>query len=302
MIFSWLRINNSIDKKSKIYGYTRSWSKIGAAVSIPIAATILFFTGHYKYTFLFSIIPCFLLIFNFSFYPSVLDAREKIKKRPSSFFHFLIDEIKESFRNIKTRIVLIESMAYEGSFRTVKNYLQPLIKTFLISIPIFQLYSSEKRIAILSGLIYFTLNIFSSIASRQTHKLSDLKGSDDNAAKFVYLLTSLLYLALIPLLFMKLYLISITLFILIHVLYNFWRPLLIGRLGTLSRHDNSATLLSIENQSNSLIRVILAPLIGVFIDLALKAELEDSLFPVAGLALTVLILAKLVLKLKNNHL
>ena len=41
MIFTWLRLNDRLEEKTKVYGYTRSWSKIGSAVSIPIATAIV---------------------------------------------------------------------------------------------------------------------------------------------------------------------------------------------------------------------------------------------------------------------
>ena len=34
MIFEWLRLENRTTEKTKVYGYTRSWSKIGSAVSV----------------------------------------------------------------------------------------------------------------------------------------------------------------------------------------------------------------------------------------------------------------------------
>ena len=38
MIFTWLRLEGRSDERTRIYGYTRSWSKIGSAVSALIAA------------------------------------------------------------------------------------------------------------------------------------------------------------------------------------------------------------------------------------------------------------------------
>jgi MFS family permease len=41
MIFSWLRAEDRIDERTRIYGYTRSWSKIGSAVSVAQAALLV---------------------------------------------------------------------------------------------------------------------------------------------------------------------------------------------------------------------------------------------------------------------
>ena len=40
LIFSWLRLQGRTDERTKVYGYTRSWSKIGSAVSVLIASAI----------------------------------------------------------------------------------------------------------------------------------------------------------------------------------------------------------------------------------------------------------------------
>ena len=37
MIFSWLRLQGREKERTKVYGYTRSWSKIGSAVSVILA-------------------------------------------------------------------------------------------------------------------------------------------------------------------------------------------------------------------------------------------------------------------------
>jgi len=40
MIFTWLRNRNRTDEKTEVYGYTRSWSKLGSAVSVVLSAGI----------------------------------------------------------------------------------------------------------------------------------------------------------------------------------------------------------------------------------------------------------------------
>ena len=41
MIFTWLRAQGRLDERTRVYGYTRSWSKIGSAVSVVLAAVIV---------------------------------------------------------------------------------------------------------------------------------------------------------------------------------------------------------------------------------------------------------------------
>ena len=51
MIFEWLRHENRTREKTKVYGYTRSWSKTGSALSVVIAAALVFYTGRYSHIF-----------------------------------------------------------------------------------------------------------------------------------------------------------------------------------------------------------------------------------------------------------
>jgi len=57
MIFAWLRSQDREDERVKIYGYTRSWSKYGSAVSVALAAPIVLFTDSYEWIFLAAIVP-----------------------------------------------------------------------------------------------------------------------------------------------------------------------------------------------------------------------------------------------------
>ena len=51
MIFDWLRLRGKSDEKTKVYGYTQSWSKVGSAVSVLIAGALMFYTGNYSHIF-----------------------------------------------------------------------------------------------------------------------------------------------------------------------------------------------------------------------------------------------------------
>ena len=71
MIFAWLRSQDREDERVKIYGYTRSWSKYGSAVSVALAAPIVLFTDSYEWIFLAAIVPYALNIVNFLGYPQI---------------------------------------------------------------------------------------------------------------------------------------------------------------------------------------------------------------------------------------
>ena len=47
MIFTWLRLEGRTDDRTRVYGYTRSWSKYGSALSVVLAAVFVYYSDSY---------------------------------------------------------------------------------------------------------------------------------------------------------------------------------------------------------------------------------------------------------------
>ncbi|MEM6995678.1 MAG: MFS transporter, partial [Myxococcota bacterium] len=73
MIFDWLTSQGRQEERVTVYGYTRSWSQIGSAASIPIAAAAVYATGSYALVFWLAAIPAALNVVNLATYPATLD-------------------------------------------------------------------------------------------------------------------------------------------------------------------------------------------------------------------------------------
>ena len=73
LIFKWLSLQDRADERTKVYGYTRSWSKFGSAASVVIGAVLVLMSGGYSYVFLGAVIPYVFGIINFLGYPAELD-------------------------------------------------------------------------------------------------------------------------------------------------------------------------------------------------------------------------------------
>lgn len=182
MIFEWLRSQNRTNEKTKVYGYTRSWAKIGSAVSVVVAAVLVFYSGRYSDIFWFSIPPYLLNVINFLGYPKHLDGT------PSKDFSLkhttltLWNTIKESAHNTALRRLFFETMGFEGTYKVTKDYLQSILKQAAGSLPIFFWLSADKRSAILVGIVYFLIYLLSMGASRNSHRFSDRMGGEHEAA------------------------------------------------------------------------------------------------------------------------
>lgn len=266
MIFDWLRLQGRSDEKTKIYGFTRSWSQMGSAVSVLIASALVFYRGNFIDIFWFSIIPYFLNIVNFLGYPKELDGDKQSDFSLKVVARLLGSALKQSVQFPPLRRLVFEGMGFEGMYKASKDYLQPILEKTAIALPILIALDVSKRTALLVGGVYFVLYFLSSFASRNSHRVSDWRGGDEGAAQFMWWIDLALFALLIPTLWFGWYPAIIALFVGLALLQNFWRPGLISRFDAQSTPEMGATILSIESQSKSLAMIILAPLLGWLVD------------------------------------
>jgi MFS family permease len=268
MIFDWLRLQGRVDEKTKVYGYTRSWSKNGSALAVIIASALVFYTGKYSNIFLFCIIPYVLGIINFLGYPAELDGDRRRTFSMKAVVVLLGGAFKQVIHDSFLRRLIVESMGFQGTFKATKDYLQPILKQAAVALPILVALEDKKRAALLVGAVYFILHILSSIASRRAHKVADWKGGEDKAASFLWCVNWLLFVCLIPFLWFQWNPIVIVLFVALAILQNFWRPVILGRINVHANPEMSATVLSIESQAHSLTTMLIAPILGWSVDMA----------------------------------
>ena len=129
IIFMWLEIEDRIKDRTRVYGYTRSWSKIGSAVSVLLACVFVFATSNFIYVFFFAIIPYVLNILNLASYPRELDGKVVDRLSVSRMLGHLKDALVISFKRASLKRLILESMGFEGFFKASKDYLQPILKS-----------------------------------------------------------------------------------------------------------------------------------------------------------------------------
>ncbi len=267
MIFDYLRVNEKLDQKTRVYGCTRSWSQIGSALSVLIGAILMFFAQSYDYIFIFSAIPYFLAIINFFTYPDWLDkADQKSSLSIKEAFHHLKNSISKSFKNSSLRNLIIQSTIYEGQFRAVKDYLQIMIKAQVLLLPVYFGITSHQQTAIMIGLIYFVLYLLSSSASKASHKVLDFFKTTNKAIHAILVFTTLLLVVSALAYKFQLYAISIFTFVLLFAIENIMRPITTAAYDDFADSHEQATMLSIESQAHSIGIAIMAPITGYLTD------------------------------------
>ena len=81
MIFDWLTSRGREDERTRVYGFTRSWSQMGSALSVVLAAGAVVVTENYTAIFWLSVIPYAAGIVNFLGYPADLDGAAALGRR-----------------------------------------------------------------------------------------------------------------------------------------------------------------------------------------------------------------------------
>ena len=303
MIFAWLHGQGRTDEKTRVYGYTRSWSKIGSALSVLLAGLFVLLTDNFAYVFFFSAIPCVLSIINLLGYPPEVDGIAGTAARRGGLATHLHRSLSHCFREPALRRLLAESMGFEGFFKAIKDYLQPVLMA--AAIPLAATWFGAATLTdvqssvILVAPVFFILFMLSAAASRNAHRLVERPGAEDKAARNLWALFGVVLLAMLPAMVLGASGVMIAGFVLLHVVQNLWRPVLISRFDAHSSATDGATILSIENQAKSLSTMILAPLVGLAVDLCGRHGIGVTPFwPIA--ALGVVVAAGFVLTGRSN--
>jgi MFS family permease len=191
-------------------------------------------------------------------------------------------------------------MSFEGVYKAVESYLQPVVMGMALLIPIFIVLTDIRRGILMIGAVYVVLYLAAAYASRQSHRLSDRTGGEEKGSRLLWKVVFALYIALIPLLFFEYFYVAIVGFIALALIQNFWRPMLISRFDAFASETRGATILSIESQAKSFSTMIVAPIIGAAVDFVEKHQgLGGDFWPVAAIA-AIAALLMLLTPLKNR--
>ncbi len=287
MIFSWLRSQGRTDERTKVYGYTRSFSKLGSAFSVIVATVFDLVSDRFTPIFFLAVIPYVAGIINFLGYPKELDGIEDGKKRtPGQVLGHLKASLVNAFGKSHLRRLLLESMGFEGTFKATKDYLQPVLQA--AAVPLLAMLAfgwelgEQQRAAVLVGPVYFCLFLMSAAASRHAHRWVSLFGGEHRAGRWLWGAFLLVFAVMLPAMYVSLHLAIIIAYVVLFVLQNAWRPILMARIDSYCEESQGATVLSIENQSKSLATMLIAPILGALVDLVKDGGLGGDFWPVAA--------------------
>ena len=294
MIFTWLRLQGRSDERTRVYGYTRSWSKIGAAVSALIAAAFVLATDSYTLVFFLAAVPYIGNIINFLGYPAELEGEPELRAGPRQVLVHMRGSLRAAFGAGGLRRLVLESMGFEGVFHAVKDYLQPILVAASVGaasgIALSDDLSEVQQSALLIGPVYFVLHMLSSAASRNAHRVAAAAGSEDGAARWMWGTAAVLFAVILAAGLVDVPAVLILAFIGLSALQDLWRPVLIARFDEHSNEAQGATVLSIESQARRFATMILAPLMGLAVDAAQSGGSVGPYWPLGAVGLVAAIL------------
>jgi MFS family permease len=289
LILEHLRLQEMEDLKVPYYGRTRSASQLGSALNSLIAAALVFYTGNYRYVFLASIVPYVADLVNLATYPARLDGElaeldwralpQQLKTTAGTFLGI--------FKNLAAIRAILNSSGFDAFFKATKDYLQPILETFALSLPIFVALESEQRSSLVIGVVYFFIFLMSSYASRTAGDVSDRFRDVAQAINVTFLIgAAFLFIGGLAS-WQDLRVLSILVFLGLYLLHNIRKPLNVAFISDQIDNEVMASGLSVESQLVTLLMALIALILGAFADL-LGVGAALALLGVGMLALAIL--------------
>ena len=268
LILEHLRLNDMKDLKVPYYGRTRAASQIGSAVNSLIAAALVFYTGEYKYVFLASIVPYVADLLNLATYPRRLDGEladlgiealpAQLKATTRTFLGI--------FRNRRAMRAILNSSGFDAFYKATKDYLQPILQTFALGLPLFVALETEQRSSLIIGIVYFFIFLMNSYASRSAGRVSDRFDNVAQAVNVTFLTGAGCLLTAGLASWQDYRILSILVFLGLYLLHNVRKPLNVALISDQIENQVMASGLSVESQLVTLLVAIIAPILGALAD------------------------------------
>ncbi len=263
MIFDYLRLNGWEDQKTYYYGHTRAWSQRGAALSALIAALLVLYQGSYAPIFLFTIIPYVLNLFLILSYPKNLDGkRHTSDRRITEEFVSVLRSLIASMKSLAMVRTISSQALYTGYYKAFKDYLQPLLQTLALSLPIFLTLEDQKRTALVIGIVYSILYATTAFASSKSGAFSSHFNGLATPLNLTLLIGVTLGLVSGLLLHLSYVILAVVLYLGIYILENLRKPMGIAYVSERMDQTSLASGLSVESQAESLFAAAIALLLG----------------------------------------
>ncbi len=294
MMLSYLEQKGWYEHKGYVYGYTRSFSLIGSSLSAFLSIIFVLKFPVLKWVFVASTVPFILDFILIASYPQSLNEQQKNDFDIKTFLKLGKMQLKSIGGSVSIRKIVASSASYIGVFKTIKDYIQPILSIMLISsgVGLIGGFSQSESLKIYLGIVYGIFYIFSSLASKNIYRVSERYG-DTKVFSVFYDLMAIALIVLALTIKHHLIILTIVLYFVLYVMQDARRPAFVATLSEHMQKSQRVTVMSIENQFRSLFIVIFGPLFGYIAE----TFSLSWLFLIIGSAL---LIANRFFKLENN--
>lgn len=267
MIISYLEEKSWDSEKTFVYGRTRSFSLLGSALSSLLSIILVLMIPNLKYLFLIAVLPYiadFLLILS---YPESLNEASGDKITFKEFTALGKGHFNSLRNNLELKNTILSSAVYDGVFRTIKDYIQPLILVLVMGKAIENLasFSQDEQSKIILGIMYFAFYMMSSQASKNIYRLTK-NISADFLYNISFAINAIICIFLVYFIKSSMILGLMLSFLVLYLLKDVRRPLFVEISSRYMKKSERATMLSIESQVRAIIMIIIGPLFGYVAD------------------------------------
>ncbi len=264
MIMDYLKLNNWQDQKINYYGHTRAWSQKGSAISSLVAGIIVFYSGSYQNIFLYSIIPYLFNLILIISYPQELNLSEKplTKKNVGLTLKTFFNIIQQP----KVLQLINASALHTAYLKAVKDYIQPLMVSVAVFIPLLTNVDVKRKNGVIIGLFYFLIYIASSRASQMAAKIAAKNkkriSHQTLILGFIFgIFCGVFYYFGLPI-------IALIAFIGIYIVENMRKPILTGFVADNVPNKILVSVISVQSLIRTLITAVIAIVFGIMADYA----------------------------------
>jgi len=264
MMMDYLKSKSWANQKILYYGYTRSWSQKGSAISSLLAGILVFYTGEYQNIFLYSMIPYLINLFLIISYPKDLNyPMNKKKTKPKVKMNTL--SLIQTIKQPKVLMLINTSALFSAYLKAVKDYIQPLMVNLALMIPVLMYVDVDKKNGLLIGVFYFIIYIITSRASQLASKMAS------KALRNIPYLTLVLGffagIACGVFYFYEMWILSMLFFVIVYIIENLRKPILTGYVTDHVPGEILTSVLSVQSLLKTAITAILALVFGVLADM-----------------------------------
>lgn len=270
MIFEWLRRRGRLSERTRVYGFTRSWSQMGSAVAMVISAGLALALPELRWLFLAACVPYGLGIVNLWTYPPEVEHQTTEESASREGFFGTLALV---FRRPGMRRLVFESCTVQGVQKLLAPYVPVVLA--LAGLPAAGALADAAGVrgaglpvgAVLwiAGVVA-ALHLFAALGSVMAHRISLLEASTEAPPRRLWALLAVAVALQAGGVWTGRVAPAAVGFVALAFLYNAWRPAFLTRFDRDTPADRQATVLSVESQAATAFTAVLAPLAGAAAD------------------------------------